>query len=649
MKHIHTCHSHCCINCRTQPLLLNQLLNASVFSSKPQLFFHFPMERFFTRRAGPPVTAGAQRHDEEEDFLALVRHNAAAQLEMERVPPALKKRRVGKPTMDEQYTQALCNWVATLEAPPEDLPQAKRPGWWRHGMSLFGGRSAPTDGAEAVAAVEPAKSKRAYHQPSRDLRLWVVDYALLRHLQGWDNRMITDHLAAWLPDVFQPWLSMRTLRRWLDENKKEGREPRDAVDAIMPILREKCDRVGEAGVPVSASVMQPIFDRVAEQHGVTRRFGIHWIRHFLRCAGFKYRVASGGTKKTTDPKQVDTHVDKLRLRLMHYVTEYGVHPSCIMNMDETAAKLLGLGHRGWARPKQDGRVRFIGATDKRNLTISTVVTMTGTIMAQLIVEGATKRVVQDLPQHEKLSYTFSESHWCTESTCQELIEWLGAWVRKQGFLHWVLLWDCASVHRKASLLEWIRTAHPECHVLFIPGGYTAELQPADIAIQQPLKHSIKQQAMQFFAESVCRNEAVLDLRLSTMKRLLAHWVLHACAEVEKNTSITTKAWRHLSWTFEEAPRLAARATREHLDGTLFDETEVEHEEPTEEEDLILHDDDDDDGADDPESTGTAVAEASTAVADGSTAVAEASEPFPTVAAEVARAERFLYGKHPPKP
>ena len=159
--------------------------------------------------------------------------------------------------------------------------------------------------------------------------------------------------------------------------------------------------------------------------------------------------------------------------------------------------------------------------------------------------------------------------------------------------------------------------------------------------------------MQFFAESVCRNEAVLDLRLSTMKRLMAHWVLHACAEVEKNTSITTKAWRHLSlslslsWTFEEAPRLAARATREHLGGTLFDETEVEQEEPPEEEDLILHDDDDDDDAEDPESTGTALAEASTAVA-------EASEPFPTVAAEVARAERFLYlrcayGKHPPKP
>ena len=87
---------------------------------------------------------------------------------------------------------------------------------------------------------------------------------------------------------------------------------------------------------------------------------------------------------------MDTHVDKLRLRLMYYVTEYKVHPSCIINIDETATKLLGLVQRGWARPKQDGRVRFVGASDERNFMISTAETMTGTITVHLIVEGATK-------------------------------------------------------------------------------------------------------------------------------------------------------------------------------------------------------------------------------------------------------------------
>ena len=69
----------------------------------------------------------------------------------------------------------------------------------------------------------------------------------------------------------------------------------------------------------------------------------------------------------------------------------------------------------------------------------------------------------------------------------------------------------------------------------------------------------------------------------------------------KNTSIPTKAWRHLSSTFEEATRIAARAAHEHPNGTLFDETDMEQEEPPEETDLILHDDDDGDDVEDPES------------------------------------------------
>ena len=63
-------------------------------------------------------------------------------------------------------------------------------------MSLFGERSVSSDGSDTVATLELVKPEWAYHQPSRELRNWVVDYALLRLLQGWDNKTITDHLAA---------------------------------------------------------------------------------------------------------------------------------------------------------------------------------------------------------------------------------------------------------------------------------------------------------------------------------------------------------------------------------------------------------------------------------------------------------------------
>ena len=163
VKHIHTCHSHCCIDCRTQPLLLNQVLNAS---AQNRNCFHSPWN----------------------DSSIVVR----------------------------------VHWRQLDLVVP------------RH-VALQCERSAPLDGAETVATLELVKPKRAYHQSSRELRNWVVDNALLR--------------------------PTRTLRRWLEENKKEGREPLDACDVFIPVLREKCDPVGEAGVPMPASVVQPIFDR----------------------------------------------------------------------------------------------------------------------------------------------------------------------------------------------------------------------------------------------------------------------------------------------------------------------------------------------------------------------------------------------------
>ena len=237
----------------------------------------------------------------------------------------------------------------------------------------------------------------------------------------------------------------------LEDNKKEGREPRDAYDVLIPIQREKCDRVGGAGVPISASVMQPIFNSGrATRHDTQIRQTADPPFPPLRGLQVSRRVRRD---RENDGFQAGGHA-RGQAPIALGVLRDGVRSAPILHHQHgrDGREALGPG-APWLGETEAGRVRFIGAADKRNLTISTVVTMTGTIMAQLIVEGGTKRVVQDLPEHEKICYSFSESHWCTESTCQELIEWLGAWVRKQGFLHWVLLWDCASVHRKAFLVE----------------------------------------------------------------------------------------------------------------------------------------------------------------------------------------------------
>ena len=91
-------HEHFCGSHNPCPVALPQ-----VFSQLTTAIVSRPMERFFTRRAGPPTSAWPQRHAE-EDFLAVMRHNAATKLEMEQWP----QRRAGRHL-------------------PEDLPQANRP------------------------------------------------------------------------------------------------------------------------------------------------------------------------------------------------------------------------------------------------------------------------------------------------------------------------------------------------------------------------------------------------------------------------------------------------------------------------------------------------------------------------------------------
>ena len=111
------------------------------------------MERFFTRRAGQRATASTacsretQRDNQAGDGAVATCLEEETRREAKSGPPVLT---------------ALSEWIASLEAPPEDLPPAERPGWWLHDMSLFGERSAPLGGAEAVETLEPVKPKRIF-------------------------------------------------------------------------------------------------------------------------------------------------------------------------------------------------------------------------------------------------------------------------------------------------------------------------------------------------------------------------------------------------------------------------------------------------------------------------------------------------------
>ncbi|RYF35862.1 MAG: hypothetical protein EOO38_28535, partial [Cytophagaceae bacterium] len=58
--------------------------------------------------------------------------------------------------------------------------------------------------------------------------------------------------------------------------------------------------------------------------------------------------------------------------------------------------------------------------------------------------------------------------------------------------HILLLLDAWAVHRSAEFRTWLQREHPRIHLVFVPANCTSKLQLADVALQRPFEHCIKQ-------------------------------------------------------------------------------------------------------------------------------------------------------------
>ena len=147
-------------------------------------------------------------------------------------------------------------------------------------MSFFGERSAPLDGAKAVATLEPVTLKRAYHQPSRELRNWWSNYAMQMGQQ--DSHGPPDGMAA----ACVPILAVDADAAKMTGREQEGRAStaRCLRCAHTQSAREvrPCWRGRRPDFRVCDAVHLRLSGR-ATWHET--QFGDRLTRHFFRCAG----------------------------------------------------------------------------------------------------------------------------------------------------------------------------------------------------------------------------------------------------------------------------------------------------------------------------------------------------------------------------
>ena len=61
----------------------------------------------------------------------------------------------------------------------------------------------------------------------------------------------------------------------------------------------------------------------------------------------------------------------------------------------------------------------------------------------------------------------------------------------------ILLIDVYPVHAGEEFRDYIHVKHPRCILIFIPGNCTGKFQPADVGLQRPVKHRLKQAQFQY--------------------------------------------------------------------------------------------------------------------------------------------------------
>lgn len=114
----------------------------------------------------------------------------------------------------------------------------------------------------------------------------------------------------------------------------------------------------------------------------------------------------------------------------------------------------------------------------------------------------------------------------------------------------ILLLDAYPVHIGVEFWTWVQTLHLNIFLLYVPANCTGQFQPADVGLQQIIKHHIKQESLKYHVAEYTRlieggitpdqvtiNHKLPPLQDSTVSMMTSvYWIL------KLNSVIVRKAW-----------------------------------------------------------------------------------------------------------
>lgn len=291
--------------------------------------------------------------------------------------------------------------------------------------------------------------------------------------------------------------------------------------------------------------------RLLRKYGGTIELKKDWAQSFMTRAGLVKRKATKAARKVPDDF-ADQKVNFLE-SIRKARTDDSIPDDLVVNWDQTGVRLVP--SSDWTMADCGSKqVEVRGLGDKREITVLLAITMSGVLLPpQVLYTGKTDRCHPRQSFPEEWDIHHSENHWSNEGTMLHYIEHVLVPYVTATRLRLELpdtqpalaIFDVFAAHRVQSVKDRLKEANIK--FVYVPAGCTGELQPLDLAFNDPFKRAMKQKFTDWYAAEVkvaLDEDRPVDINLNTasIKERHAQWLVQVVTELEKDEALIKRGF-----------------------------------------------------------------------------------------------------------
>lgn len=264
-----------------------------------------------------------------------------------------------------------------------------------------------------------------------------------------------------------------------------------------------------------------------------------WVQSIYKRMGLSRRL--GTTGRPPVPKGIYDECRLEYLRNIHNkVKLHSIPPELILNADQTPSSYVSVG-KVTMSTRGSKSVPIKGLTDKRNITLTFVVSLSGQFLpVQIIYAGkTTASQPRGFVFPKGFLVTQNPKHWSNEQETLKLIkEVINPYVietRKKLNLpptqKAMIIWDAFKAQTTETVLSTLESLNIVC--VPVPANMTHFFQPLDLTVNGAAKKMTKKSFVKYYSDTILKQlesgkqmeDIEVDLKLTVLKPLHAQWIV----------------------------------------------------------------------------------------------------------------------------